>query len=321
MTLPPVPKLVTPQKQLQVDFYGKILYNEAVTPTGEKEKQENPMNYKIVADSSADLLTLDDVSFASVPLTIVTSEKQYTDDETLDVAAMLADLAAYKGKSGSACPNPDDWRNAFGDADGVFCIPITKNLSGSHSAALLAAKQYTEAHPDRRVYVVDTCSTGAEDRLIAEKLRDLIGAGLEFDAIVAEIEKYQQRTHLIFALESMQNLANNGRVSHVVAKIANMIGLRIIGKASSEGTLEITNKSRGEKRALSDIVSNMINSGYKGGRVYVHHCENPSSAEALREKLLEAFPLADVRLGQTRGLCSFYAERGGLMIGYESREK
>ena len=278
------------------------------------------MNYKIVADSSADLLALDGVSFASVPLTIVTSEKQYTDDSTLDVSAMLADLAAYSGKSGSSCPNPEGWVEAFGDADGVFCIPITKNLSGSHNAALIAAKHYTEAHPDRRVYVVDTCSTGAEDRLIAEKLRDLISSGLEFDAIVTEIESYQRRTHLIFALESMRNLANNGRVSPLVAKVAGALGIRVIGKASAEGTLEITNKSRGEKRALADIFDNMVKNGYSGDKVYIHHCENQKCAEVLRELILATFPDADVALGTTRGLCSFYAERGGLMIGYESRE-
>ena len=278
------------------------------------------MNYKIVADSSADLLTLPGASFASVPLTIVTTEKQYTDDETLDVSAMLADLAAYRGKSGSACPNPDAWMDAFDEADGVFCIPITKNLSGSHNAALIAAKQYTEAHPDRRVYVVDTCSTGAEDRLIAEKLRDLTGAGLDFDTIVTEIEAYQRRTHLIFALESMRNLANNGRVSPLVAKVAGALGIRVIGKASAEGTLEITNKSRGEKRALADIFDNMVKNGYSGDKVYIHHCENQKCAEVLRELILATFPDADVALGTTRGLCSFYAERGGLMIGYESRE-
>ena len=278
------------------------------------------MNYKIVADSSADLLALPGASFASVPLTIVTTEKQYTDDETLDVSAMLADLAAYHGKSGSACPNPDAWMDAFDDADGVFCIPITKNLSGSHSAALIAAKQYTEAHPDRRVYVVDTCSTGAEDRLIAEKLRALIQAGMAFDDIVAEIEAYQRRTHLIFALESMRNLANNGRVSPLVAKVAGVLGIRVIGKASDEGTLEITNKSRGEKRALADIFENMMQNDYNGDKVYIHHCENPASAAALRELILTRFPEATVLLGTTRGLCSFYAERGGLMIGYESHD-
>ena len=281
----------------------------------------NRPSYKIVADSSADLLTLADVPFASVPLTIVTAEKQYVDDASLDVSAMLADLAAYKGKSGSACPNPDDWLAAFGDAEWVFCLPITRNLSGSHNAALIAAKQYTEAHPERRVYVVDTLSTAAEDLLLAEHLRSLLLAGATFDEAVASVERYGRRTHLIFCLESMQNLANNGRVSHLVAKLAGVIGLRIIGMASAEGTLEITNKSRGEKRALADIVENMYKNGYDGGAVRIHHCENPAGAEALREKILAAFPEADVRIGQTRGLCSFYAERGGLMIGYESREK
>ena len=278
------------------------------------------MHYKIVADSSADLLTLSDVPFSSVPLTIVTSEKQYVDDRDLDVSAMLADLAVYRGKSGSSCPNPDGWLAAFDEAEGVFCLPITKNLSGSHSAALTAAKQYTDAHPDRRVYVVDTCSTGAEDAILVEKLRACILAGMNFDEIVAEIEAYQKRTHLIFALESMQNLANNGRVSPLVAKIAGALGIRVIGKASTEGTLEITNKSRGEKRALADIVENMLQSGYEGGRVRIHHCENPNAAKALCDLLKARFPEADVHIDTTRALCSFYAERGGLMIGYESRQ-
>ena len=275
------------------------------------------MNFKIVADSSADLLDLANVPFSSVPLTIVTAEKQYTDNRELDVSAMLADLAAYKGKSGSSCPNPEDWLAAFEDAENVFCVPITKNLSGSHNAALLAAKQYTESHPDRRVYVVDTLSTGAEDRLIVEKLRSLIQAGMPFDDIVAEIKRYQRRTHLIFALESMRNLANNGRVSPIVAKLAGVLGIRIIGKASDEGTLEITNKSRGEKRALADIFDNMLNNGYTGDKVYIHHCENPESATALRDLILAKFPAASVLLGVTRGLCSFYAERGGILVGFE----
>lgn len=277
-------------------------------------------HYKIVADSSADLLSVSGIPFASVPLTIVTLEKQYIDDADLDVSEMLNDLAAYHGKSGSACPNPEDWLAAFGDAEGVFCLPITKNLSGSHNAALLAAKQYAESHPDRHVYVVDTCSTGAEDAILVEKLRTLILEDLPFDEIVSKIQAYQKRTHLIFALESMQNLANNGRVNPIVAKLAGVLGIRVIGKASAEGTLEITNKSRGEKRMLADIVDNMLKNGYEGGRVRIHHCENPDGAQALAGLLRAKFPNASIHLDVTRALCSFYAERGGLMIGYESCE-
>ena len=98
------------------------------------------LKYKIVADSSADMNALADVSFTSVPLKIVTSEKEYVDTETLNTHVMLDDLAKYKGRSGSSCPNPEEWKEAFEDAENVFCVTITSNLSGSCSSALSAVR-------------------------------------------------------------------------------------------------------------------------------------------------------------------------------------
>ena len=95
---------------------------------------------KIVADSSSDVLTLAGMPFASAPLKIVTAEKEYTDDSDLNVPAMVEDLLAYNGKSGSACPSVGDWMAAFGDAHNIFCVTITSNLSGSYNAARLAAE-------------------------------------------------------------------------------------------------------------------------------------------------------------------------------------
>ena len=49
---------------------------------------------------------------------------------------------------------------------------------------------------------------------------------------------------LIFVLQSLKNFANNGRVSPAVAKIAGIMGICIIGKASDVGTLEPIHKCR-----------------------------------------------------------------------------
>ncbi len=275
------------------------------------------MNYKIVTDSSADLLVIEDVPFCSVPLKIVTSEQEYVDTAELDVSAMLADLKSYKGRSGSSCPNPEDYLAAFGDSENVFCITITSGLSGSCNSANAAAREYTELHPDRRVHVIDSLSTGPECRLIIEKIRELILIDKSFDEIVTEVAEYQRRTHLIFALESLHNLANNGRVNPIVAKISGFLGIRVVGKASDAGTLEITNKSRGAQGALASILKNMKSEGYVGGRVIIHHAENENLAAALRDKILAEFPAADITVGRARGLCSFYAESGGLLVGFE----
>ena len=276
------------------------------------------MKFRIVSDSSSDVLEMKDCSFASVPLKIITNSKEYVDDSALDVDEMVCELEKYNGRSSSSCPNPQDWLKAFDDADNIFCVTITSGLSGSCNAANMAAREYMDANPDKKVYVVDTLSTGPENALIIQKLCEYIDGGFEFEDIVSKIKKYQKRTHLVFALESLHNLANNGRVGSVTAKLAGIIGIRIVGIASEEGTLEITNKSRGAKKMLADILENMKKFGYEGKKVRIHHCHNIEGANAIKSLILALYPKADIEIHKTRALCSFYAERGGLLVGYET---
>ena len=272
--------------------------------------------FKIVSDSSSDIREFS-AAFSSVPLKIRTDEREFCDDDTLKLSEMLTYLEKYKGKSGSACPNTAEWLEAFEDYENIFCVTITSSLSGSYNSAYGAAKEYMEKYPERHVLVIDSRSTGPECALVIEKLGQLISEGKSFDEISAEIKEYQKHTHLIFALESMHNLANNGRVSPIVAKLAGVIGIRIVGKASDEGTLEIMNKSRGAKRMLEDIIDNMKKTGC-GGKVRIHHCENPAVSEKLEALIKETFPETSVTISTVGGLCGFYAERGGVLIGYES---
>ncbi len=281
-------------------------------------KVREPMiNYKIVADSSADLLTLSDVPFATVPLKIVAGEAEFVDDAKLNVSDMLQYLKSYNGRSGSACPNVGEWLDAFGDADAVFCVTITSGLSGSYNAASVAANEYMQTYPERRVFVVDSLSTGPESALLIEKLRDLILEQKSFEEIVEEIKAYSKKTHLLFALESLHNLANNGRVNPIVAKLAGLIGIRVVGAASAEGTLEIIEKVRGALKAVESLIQNMKAYGYTGGKVRIHHCENEKLANDVAAKIRAAYPNAQIEISQTRALCSFYAECGGLLVGYE----
>lgn len=277
-------------------------------------------NMKIVADSSADTLTIDTVPFASAPLKIITNEKEYIDDAALDVAQMANDLYIYSGKSRSACPGTGDWLEAFGEAQYVFCVTITSGLSGSYNSAESARQIYEENHPDRKVFVIDSLSAGPELRLIIEKLQELITAGKSFDEICTHIKEYQNQTGLIFSLESVRNLANNGRVSHLVASAVGILNIRILGRASAEGTLEQLYKVRGEKKALPMLVKMLHDHHFNGQKIRIYHCLNEAGALKFKDLVLADFPAAQVEVGHLRGLCSFYAERGGILIGYEKEK-
>ena len=145
------------------------------------------MKTKIVVDSSSSLYALPGVDFACVPLKIVTDEQEYLDDGTLDAVGMARSLRTYKGKTSTSCPNVADWLAAYEGAEQIFVATITGTLSGSYNAALLAAEEYKETHPEARVFVLDSLSAGPELRLLAERLRDLVRIGMEFDEICEAI--------------------------------------------------------------------------------------------------------------------------------------
>ena len=273
--------------------------------------------FKIVADSSADLVSLPDVPFSFAPLKIITAEAEYVDDENLDVENMVESLLQYKGKSSTSCPNPDEWLKAFGEAENIFCVPISGNISGSYNAAKVAKDIYESEYPDRRVYVVNTLSAGPEMKLIIEKICEMIKGGAEFEEICRGVEEYTKKTGLFFLLQSVKNFANNGRINPLIAKGVGLLGIRILGKASDNGQLQLLDKCRGGEKALAAIIRQLKSHGLKSGKVRITHCHNESAAQKLKDMIHAEFRKAEIQIYKCRGLCSFYAEKGGLLVGFE----
>ena len=73
------------------------------------------MSWLIAADSACDLYHGDvggpDVLFDTVPFIIQVEDRQYVDDESLDVEAMLADMEQTAAASRTACPSPSRGRS------------------------------------------------------------------------------------------------------------------------------------------------------------------------------------------------------------------
>ena len=272
---------------------------------------------KIVADSSCDLFRLKHTEFETAPMKIITAEREFIDDTSLDVDGMANYLYQFKGKSKSSCPNTTDWIDAFGDADEIYCVTITSGLSGSYNSACAAKQIYESENEGKRVHVFDTLSAGPEITLIIEKIEECIDKDMSYEDICNCVTAYMKKTGLVFMLKSLKTFANNGRVSPIVAKLVGIAGICIVGKASDEGTLEPMHKPRGERRALETLVGSLEKEGFKTGKISIGHCQNESAAEQLKELILAKFKTVQIEIHKFRGLCSFYAEKGGVLVGFE----
>ena len=272
---------------------------------------------KFIADSACDLKELPGVNFETVPLTLSTDERSFTDDKGLNVREMLDYLYSHRGRSFTACPSTQAWMDSFEGADEIYVVTITSGLSGTFNSACVAKEQYISEHPDTKICVVDSLSTGPGEVLLLEKMVEWKNEGKTFEEISESIEKYRNSLRLHFGLKSLHNLAQNGRVSKIVASAIGIMNIRILGTASKEGTIEPVAKCRGEKKLIETILSEIKKIGYIGGKVRICHVENEELARAIIEGIKKEFAKADIRSILAGGLCSFYAERGGIIIGCE----
>ena len=139
------------------------------------------MAWMIVCDSSCEIRELQNpapgVQFALAPFKIRVGEREYVDLPTLNTRHMLQAMTDYNGASTTACPSPEEWAEYFLLADNVFAFTISSNLSGSYNAAQLAAEEYQQENPGKRVFVLDSLSTGPEQYLLAEHLQSELAAG------------------------------------------------------------------------------------------------------------------------------------------------
>lgn len=276
------------------------------------------MTYKVISDSSINLFDIGNSNYRTVPLHVIVGDENFIDNKDVDINKMQKALESFKGKTSTACPGPQEWIDAFEGADVLFCVTITSTLSGSFSSANIAKQMYKNENKNAKVYVIDSLSAGPELVLIVEKLFELLESGMDSDEVYREICLYQKKTHLYYSLASLDNLAKNGRISPIVAKGVGLLGIRVVGRASDEGTLEPLDKCRGDRSAFKSLVEHFKKCGYCGGKVVIAHNDNESAAKEFVQKLKENFGEFKFSIHRTSALCSYYAEPLSLMIGFEA---
>ena len=272
---------------------------------------------RIVSDSSADMLKFEGVDFRSVPMSISTSERTFTDDELLNTDELLDYMEKYNGRSFTACPGTQAWLDAFEGADVIYVVTLTSALSGTYNSALVAADMYMEEHPGAKIHVFDSLTTGPEMRLIVEKIAEFDKEGKSFEDIVMLIEAYKKQTGIFFSFRSLHNLAQNGRVKKLAAAAVGVLGLRIVGTGSPEGTLEVNAKRKGDNHAAAEIFHQLEERHYNGGRIRICHTDNEELARKYIHIIKKRWPDCDVKAYPSRGLIAYYAERGGIILAAE----
>jgi DegV family protein with EDD domain len=280
--------------------------------------------YRILIDSCGELfpeMTGDD-HFVSIPLTLTVDGHDIIDDETFDQADFLKRVAASPTSPHSACPSPEKYIESMrGDYDNIYIITLSSQLSGSYNSACLARDIYLEEledddMPPKNIHVFDSKSASIGETLIGRKIAEFEEAGLSFDEVVKETDKYIQSQHTFFILKTLETLRKAGRLSGLKAMIANTLNIKPIMGSTPEGTIQQLGQARGMMKALDRMVDSMLSvTGDTAGRVLaISHCNALGDVTVLKEKIEKKASFKDIVIVNTRGVSSMYANDGGIIM-------
>jgi len=278
------------------------------------------MNYKIIVDSSCELPAelRDDPHFCSIPFGLEVGGKQYVDDSQLDVEHLLAEIAACPTCPKSSCPSPQLFmENMEGEAQRIYVVTISSNLSGSYNSAVLAKNMYEEQNEDKKIAVIDSLSASGGETQIAMLAHELEKEGKSFEEIEARLNAFRDAMETTFVLDNVETLRKNGRLSRVKALVATSLNIKPV-LAAENGTIIQIGQGLGMKKALNKLVDVIIKNGGEldKKRIIISHCNNVIRAEEVKKMLQAKVHAPNIMILATKGLSSLYANDGGIIVTY-----
>ena len=244
------------------------------------------MRYKIVIDSCGELLDewKQDEHFESVPLTLMVGAEQIIDDETFKQGEFLHKVAECPECPKSACPSPERYMRAYDcEAEHVYAVTLSAELSGSYNSALLGRNLSLEDHPDKKIHVFNSRSASIGETLIALKIQECEEKGMSFEEVVATVEHYISGQHTFFVLENLETLRKNGRLSKVKALVASALKIKPVMGSTDEGTIYQLDQARGMNKALVRMVDSIVEkvSNPEQTLIAISHCNCPERARQI----------------------------------------
>lgn len=274
----------------------------------------------LITDSCVDFnneVLGDDTQIKRIPFKITIDEDEII-DENLDTSFLLSKMKETKNRILTACPSPYDFLEAFKKNTENYVVTISSKLSGSYNSAMTAKDLLSEIAPESSVYVFDSKSATAGESLVALKIKELLAENLSSIDIVEKVTKYISQMKTLFVLNSLDNLAKNGRISNYQALIGNLLNIVPIMGENGQGEIVLKEKIRGKKRAFSRLID-MIGEGpidFKNTVLAISHVHALEKAKELKSAIENRYPFKEILIFETSGLSTVYAADGGIVIAY-----
>ena len=275
--------------------------------------------YKIIVDSCGELTEemKKDGRFVNVPLTLEIDGEHIIDDETFNQAYFIKRVAESPNAPKSACPSPNAYMEEMEcDADNIYVVTLSAELSGSYNSACLGKDLYEEEDNSKNIHIFNSKSASIGETLIALKIAECENAGMSFEDVVDTVEKYIAEQHTFFVLETLETFRKSGRLSGLKAVLADTLNIKPVMGSTDTGYVQQLAKGRGMNIAIDKMTKCVmdVTTNCEEKILAISHCNCPERALSLKKKMESMAKFKDILILNMRGVSTMYASNGGVIL-------
>lgn len=281
------------------------------------------MKIQLMTDSGADipLSLVEQMQVEIVPLYLHFSDGEYKSGVTLNLTEYHQKVEELNEVPQSSAPSPNDFYEAFKKVPldrSILMLSISKELSSTYQNAVAAKEMLLEEEPERKIAIINTKTASSGIALLLYEAHMKIIDGYTFEQLVRHMEEKVESTVTLFVLKTLDNLIRGGRISKMTGKIAATLKIKLLMRGSEQGTIEVTEKVRGEKKALRRFVEQIgeYTSNTNGKSLFMTHCNDKARAMQLLSEIKNKYSFKETFLSDIGPLIATHGGIGTIVIAF-----
>lgn len=175
----------------------------------------------------------------------------------------------------------------------VIHITLSSGLSGTYNSCLMAKSELEAKYPERKLYVIDSLCGSMGYGMLVDIAADYRDEGYCAEEIVKLTEARRSKIKALYFSPDLSAFIRGGRLSPAAGFIGTLLKIVPLLGVTGDGKLAVKKKLIGKKRAIAELVSEMVSSAADGknygGRCCVCHAENLVDAQTVVTEIEKAF--------------------------------
>lgn len=204
-------------------------------------------------------------------------------------------------------------------------IVFDSGLSNSINNAYAAAEEVKKEYPNRKIYVVDSTCGCLGYGLFVDVLADMRDSLNTIEETYDWAMEHRKNVHHHFFSTTLKYFRKSGRISGPAALIGDLLKLCPIMRVNNEGKIIAYNKAMSVAKAISkteQVINDNIFGGVNyGDRLWIAHSDCEKYAEALKERLKQTYPHADIRIWKIGPVIGSHCGPGTVSVYFWGNER